>query len=264
MYDFTYHKPASLAEAAQRFKDGKDAVYLAGGHTLLPSMRQRLAAPTDVIDLAGIPALNAIEEKGGQLTIGALARHDEVATSKTVAKFCPALAALAGGIGDAQVRNRGTIGGSLANSDPAADYPAAALGLGAEIVTDSRSIPSDDFFKGMFETALKEGELITAVRFPKPDAAAYAKFPNPASRYAIVGAFVAKVGGSVRVAITGAAPCVFRATAMEEALAANFAPDTLSAIALPEDRMLSDLHASAPYRAHLCTIMAKKATTTLT
>ena len=263
MYDFAYHRPASLKEAAQAFKASKDAVYLAGGHTLLPSMRQRLAAPADVIDLAGVPGLNAIEEKGGALTIGALAKHDEVATSKAVAKFCPALAALAGGIGDAQVRSRGTIGGSLANSDPAADYPAAALGLGAEIVTDSRSIPADDYFKGMFDTALKAGELITAVRFPKPEAAAYAKFPNPASRYAIAGAFVAKIGGAVRVAITGAGPCAFRATAMEKALAEQFASEALDAAPLPEGQLLSDLHASAAYRAHLCTVMAKRAVAAL-
>ena len=263
MYDFTYHKPGSIKEAAKLFSRSKDAVYLAGGHTLLPSMKQRLAAPADVIDLAGIKGLNTIKDASKNLTIGALTKHDEVATSAAVRKGCPALAALAGGIGDAQVRNCGTLGGSVANNDPAADYPAAVLGLGAEISTNARSLAADDFFKGMFTTALKDGELITAISFPKPEAAAYVKFPNPASRYAMVGVFVAKVGGAVRVAITGASPCVFRATAMEDALNASFEPAALDAVQLPEDMMLSDLHASAAYRAHLCTVIAKQAVAAL-
>jgi carbon-monoxide dehydrogenase medium subunit len=259
MYDFNYHKPDSIDEAIQLFLGAEDGIYLAGGHTLLPSMKQRLAAPTDVIDLAGIEGLSGVESVGTDLEIGALTAHDEVATSPVVQSVIPALAELASLIGDAQVRNRGTIGGSVANSDPAADYPAGVLGLGAEIVTNKRSITADDFFTAMFETALEEGELITKIKFPKPEAAAYVKFPNPASRYATVGVFIARTGSGIRVAITGAAPSVFRSTDMEEALSRDFSVEALEGISLDAGEMNSDLHATAEYRAHLCTVMAKRA-----
>lgn len=263
MYSFNYHKPNSLAKAKELFSSCDDPLYLAGGHTLLPSMKQRLRDPSDLIDLAGIVELKSISANKSGVKIGALVTHDAVARSADIARAIPALCRLAGGIGDAQVRNRGTIGGSLANNDPSADYPAAVLGLGATVVTDSREIAADEFFTGMFETALKEGELIKQVNFAVPDAAAYAKFPNPASRYATVGVFVARFGKNVRVAITGASPCVFRATDIEQALASNFAPAALEGIALDPDSMNADLHASAEYRAHLCVVMAKRAVSQL-
>lgn len=263
MYDFNYHKPGSVAEAIKLFAEAEDGLYLAGGHTLIPSMKLRLSAPTDLIDIGNIESLGGVEYSGDTLNVGALARHEEVATSPVVASVIPALGVLASLIGDAQVRNRGTIGGSVANSDPAADYPAAVLGLGAELVTDRRSIAADDFFKGMFETALEEDELLTMLKFPKPDTAAYVKFPNPASRYATVGVFIVRNGTDVRVAITGAAPSVFRAEEMEQALEADFIESALEGILLPEDMMNSDLHASAEYRAHLCTVMAKRAVTSI-
>ena len=259
MYDFNYHKPGSIDEAIQLFLRAEDGIYLAGGHTLLPSMKQRLAAPTDVIDLAGIEGLSGVEDAGADLEIGALTAHDEVATSSVVQSIIPALAELASLIGDAQVRNRGTIGGSVANSDPAAGYPAGVLGLGAEIVTNKRSIAADDFFTAMFETALEEGELLTKIKFPKPEAAAYVKFPNPASRYATVGVFIARTGSGIRVAITGAAPSVFRSTEMEEALTSEFSVEALEGITLDAGEMNNDLHATAKYRAHLCIVMAKRA-----
>lgn len=264
MYTFNYHKPTSLADARALFKDCDDPLYLAGGHTLLPSMKQRLRDPSDLIDLSGITDLSAISVEANQVRIGALTCHDTVARSADVAKAIPALAELASSIGDAQVRNRGTIGGSLANNDPSADYPAAVLGLGATIVTDERHIAADEFFEGMFETALKEGELITAVSFPVPEQAAYVKFPNPASRYATVGVMIARTAAGVRVAITGAAPCVFRATDMEQALTANFSVGALDGITLNADDMNADLHASGEFRAHLCVVMAKRAVERLT
>ena len=259
MYNFNYHRPDSVAKAKALFSDCEDAMYLAGGHTLLPSMKQRLRAPSDLIDLSGIADLNSISADKKAVRIGALVSHDTVARSQDVAKAIPALAQLASNIGDAQVRNRGTIGGSVANDDPSADYPAAVLGLGATIVTDEREIAADDFFRGMFETALANGELITAVSFPVPDNAAYVKFPNPASRYATVGVFIARFGKDVRVAITGAAPSVFRATGMEKALAAKFSADALDDIKLDPDDMNADMHASGEFRANLCVIMAKRA-----
>ncbi len=259
MYDFNYHKPGSVDEAIQLFLGAQDGVYLAGGHTLLPSMKQRLAAPTDVIDLAGIEGLSGVKSVGSDIEIGALTAHDEVANSPVVQSVIPALAELASLIGDAQVRNRGTIGGSVANSDPAADYPAGVLGLGAEIITNKRSITADDFFTAMFETALEEGELIIKIKFSRPKAAAYVKFPNPASRYATVGVFIARTGSGIRVAITGAAPSVFRSTDMEEALTRDFSVEALEDIRLDDGEMNSDLHATAEYRAHLCTVMAKRA-----
>ena len=259
MYDFNYHRPASVAEARSLFDGADDGVYLAGGHTLLPAMKQRLNAPSDLIDLAGVTELRAIGEESGSLVVGALSTHDSVATSDVVRRAIPALAALAGGIGDAQVRNRGTMGGSVANADPAADYPAGVLGLGATVRTDQREIAADDFFTGMFETALNPGELITSIAFPLVEAAAYVKFPNPASRYATVGAFVSRHGGNVRVAVTGASPSAFRMTAMEEALAADFTVAAIEGIRPDVHHMNEDMHASAQYRAHLVGVMVGRA-----
>jgi carbon-monoxide dehydrogenase medium subunit len=259
MYSFAYHKPSSLDEAARLFTGASDPRYLAGGHTLLPSMRLRLAGPSDLVDLGGIAELKGIKAEGGGVRIGAGTCHNAVAGSKEVKSAIPALAQLAGGIGDFQVRNRGTIGGSIANNDPGADYPAAVLGLGATVHTNKRDIAADDYFKGLFETALADGEIVTAVSFPTPKRAGYAKFPNPASRYAIVGVFVAETDGGVRVAVTGAGPCVFRQAEMEKALGGSFSADALAGIAVAEDDLNSDIHAGADYRAHLVTVMAKRA-----
>lgn len=257
MYDFNYHRPASAADAAAARKAAADGVYLAGGMTLLPTLKQRLARSSDVVDLAAA-GLAGISRDGDAITIGAMSTHDSVATSSEVQSAIPALAALAGGIGDPQVRNRGTIGGSIANADPAADYPAAVLGLNATVHTDRRDIKADDFFTGMFETALDDGELITKVTFPVPAAAAYAKFANPASRYAIVGVMAAKTDGEIRVAVTGAAGSAFRATAMERALAGDFSAAALDGVSVDADYN-SDIHASAEYRRHLVGVMAKRA-----
>jgi carbon-monoxide dehydrogenase medium subunit len=258
MYEFNYHKPASLADAAKLLGD-EDAKLVAGGMTLVPTLKLRLAKPSDLVDLAAIGGLTGITEDGGGLTIGAMTRHAEVQRSAVVKRVIPALAALAGLIGDPAVRNRGTIGGSIANNDPAADYPSAVLGLGATVVTSKREIAGDDFFTGMFETALGQDEIVTAVKFPKPQAAAYQKFKNPASRYAIVGVFVARTASGVRVAVTGAGPCVFRVPEMEAALAKSFTPDAIKDIAIPDDGLNSDIHASAEYRAHLVNVMARRA-----
>jgi len=257
MYNFNYHKPQSLADAA-KLGAGEEAKFLAGGMTLIPTLKQRLAKPSDLVDLAKIAELKGIKRDGNAIVIGAMTRHVEVATSD-VAKAIPALAHLAEGIGDPQVRNRGTIGGSIANNDPAADYPSAVLALGATVVTNTRKIAADDFFKGMFETALAPDEIVTAVSFPIPEKAGYSKFPNPASRYAIVGVFVAKTGSGVRVAVTGAAPCVFRQKDMEAALAKSFTPEAVAAIKQPASGLNSDIHASAEYRAHLVNVMARRA-----
>ncbi|QQS12432.1 MAG: FAD binding domain-containing protein [Rhodospirillales bacterium] len=260
MYDFAYHKAGSVADAAAALKKaGGEGKLMAGGMTLIPTLKQRLARPSDVVDLAGAAELRGIKVDGSTVTIGAMARHAEVAASAEVAKAIPALAALAGGIGDGQVRNRGTIGGSIANNDPAADYPAAALALGATIKTNERSIAADDFFKGLFETALKDGEIVVSVSFPVAKKAAYMKFPNPASRYAMVGVFVAQTAGGPRVAVTGAGPGVFRVKAMEEALAKSWSADAVAGIKVPASGMNTDIHASAEYRAHLVTVMAKRA-----
>src|SRR5881397_991330 len=259
MYQTTYHRPSTVDEAAGLFAKGSDAKYLAGGHTLIPVMKQRLAAPSDVIDLGKIKELIGIEPTGDGIMIKAATTHYDVASSGTVQKAIPALSYLASLIGDPAVRHRGTIGGSLANNDPAADYPAAVLALGATVVTNKRKIAADEFFKGMYETALQKGEIITSVSFPVPKRAAYMKFKNPASRYAIVGVFVADSGTGVRVAVTGAAASVFRVAAMEKALAAKFAPESVANIAVPEKGLNSDLHAKADYRAHLITVMARRA-----
>ena len=259
MYEFNYHKAGSVADAAAKVSGADDGVLMAGGMTLIPTMKQRLAMPSDVVDLAGAGDLVGISVANSVVSIGAMTTHAAVAASAEVQNAIPALAKLAGGIGDPAVRNRGTIGGSIANNDPAADYPAAVVGLGATVVTNQREIAGDDFFTGMFETALEEGEIIVRVDFPVPAKAAYSKFPNPASRYAIVGVLVAKTGGGVRVAVTGAGACAFRAAAMEDALNGNFSPSALDGISIDDSDLNSDIHASAEYRAHLVGVMAKRA-----
>ncbi len=259
MYNFEYRKAGSVDEAAAIVGGDDEAKLLAGGMTYIPTLKQRLAAPSTVVDLNGIGGLDGIEVAGDTVRIGAMARHAAVAASAEVAAAIPALADLAGHIGDPQVRNRGTLGGSIANNDPAADYPAALVGLGATVHTNRRDIAADDFFTGLFETALEQDEIVTAVSFPKAAKAAYMKFPNPASRYAIAGVFVAQAADGVRVAVTGAGPCVFRVAAMESALAANWSADAVAGIAVDADGMNEDIHASAEYRAHLVTVMAKRA-----
>jgi len=259
MYAFDYHRPGSLEEATRLFGAADDPQFLAGGQTIIPVLKQRLAMPSDVIDLAGIPGLDTIEATPAAVTIGAMTSHAAVAASRAVRDAIPALAALAKGIGDPAVRNRGTIGGSIANNDPAADYPAALLALAATVHTATRSIAADAFFTGMFETALEEGEIIARVEFPVPEKAAYVKFANEASRYALAGVFVAKRGDEVRVAVTGAGPCVFRVPAMEAALSRSFAPGALEGIEVDADGLNGDIHASASYRAHLVGVLARRA-----
>lgn len=260
MYEFEHHKPASVADAVSALKGADDGKLLAGGQTMIPTLKQRLASPSDLIDLSGIGELKGISVGGGTVTIGAMTKHAEVAASKDVKSAIPALAELADNIGDAQVRNMGTIGGSVANNDPAADYPSACLALGATIHTSKREIAADDFFTGMFETALDEDEIITKISFPVPKKAAYEKFPNPASRYALVGVFVAQTGSGVRVAVTGAGQNgVFRVPEMESALGGNFSADAVAGIKVSESDLNADIHASAAYRAHLITVMAKRA-----
>lgn len=259
MYEFQYHRPASLADAAKAIKAAEDGKLMAGGMTLIPTLKQRLARPSDVVDLGGLKDLRGIKVSGGTVTIGALTPHGDVAASAEVAKAIPALAHLADGIGDPQVRNRGTIGGSIANADPAADYPAAIVGLNATIETNERKIPADQFFKGLFETALNPGEIVTAVSFPVPEKAGYQKFPNPASRYAVVGVMVAKTAQGVRVAVTGAGPSVFRSKELEAALTKSWAPSAIDGVKMSASGLNSDIHASAEYRAHLIGVMAKRA-----
>ncbi len=259
MYNFAYHRPRTLAEATQLLAANEDAKLLAGGQTFIPTLKQRLAQPSDLVDLSAIAELRGIREEGGGLTIGAMTPHAEVAGSDLVRRVVPALADLAETIGDPQVRNLGTLGGSISNNDPAADYPAGLVALGATVRTSKREIAAEDFFTGMFETALAEDEIVTAVHFPKPEKAAYAKFPNPASRYAIVGVFVARTADGVRVAVTGAGPCVFRARELENALSADFAPEAVEGVSVSADGLNEDIHASAEYRAHLIKVMAKRA-----
>jgi carbon-monoxide dehydrogenase medium subunit len=260
MHAFEYHRPSSTKDALALGSNKEEARYLAGGQSLVQAMKLRLSSPSDLIDLGTIKELVGIKVSGNAVEIGAMTRHADAAGSKDVQKAIPALAMLAGIIGDRQVRHMGTIGGSLANSDPAADYPAAVLGLGATITTNKRKIEADKYFKGLFETALEPGELITSVSFPVPKRAAYMKFKNPASRFALVGVFVADFGaGKVRVAVTGAGPCAFRQAEMEKALASKFAPDAVASIKVKQDGLNNDLHASPEYRAHLITVMAKRA-----
>jgi aerobic carbon-monoxide dehydrogenase medium subunit len=259
MYDFSFHRPADLA-SAEGFLKADDAKLLAGGQTLIPTLKQRLAAPKHLVDLSRIDKLAGIERKGRSVEIGAMTRHADVAASAVVEKAIPSLAALAAEIGDPAVRNRGTIGGSIANNDPSADYPAACLALAATIVTNKREISADDFFTGLFETALEPDEIVVKVRFPIPVQAAYVKFPNPASRYALVGVFVAKENDGVRVAVTGASESgVFRMTAMERVLAKKFSAKALEGIKVDAKGMIADLHGPAEYRAHLVGVMARRA-----
>jgi len=260
MYDFSYHRPSSVRQAVNLLNKIQDAKLLAGGQTLIPTMKQRLASPANLIDLSLVEELVGIELKGRSLDIGAMTRHADVATSEAVQANLPALGALAGKIGDPHVRHMGTIGGSLANNDPNADYPAAVLGMGATIVTNKRKIAADEFFTGLFETALEADEIITRVSFPLVKKAAYVKFPNPASRYALVGVFVAKRGSDVRVAVTGAgASGVFRVKAFEEALEKRFAAKSLDGLTVPAEGLSSDIHGSAEYRAHLIGVLARRA-----
>jgi carbon-monoxide dehydrogenase medium subunit len=260
MYNFTYHRASGLRQAQNLLGKLEDPKLLAGGMTLLPTMKMRLASPANLIDLDRVEGLSGIEVKGRSLVIGALARHAEVANSATVGEAIPALAELAGLIGDPAVRHRGTLGGSVANNDPNADYPAACLALAATIVTTKRKIPADEFFKGLFETALEPDEIVTKVSFPIPKKAAYQKFRNPASRYALVGVFVAKRPSEIRVAVTGAGSSgVFRVTAFEEALKKRFSPKVLEGLSVPADGMSSDIHGSAEYRAHLIGVLARRA-----
>ena len=259
MNPFAFHRPASVASAVQLRAARPEASYLAGGQSMLPAMKLGLAAPSDLIDLALLPGANGITLESGSLRIGAMTAHAVVAASAEVQKRLPALAALADGIGDPAVRTRGTLGGSLANNDPAACYPAAVLGLDATVHTDRRQIAADDFFLGLYETALQPGELITAVSFPQPQRAAYAKFKQPASRFALVGVFVSQGPQGTRVAVTGAGPCAFRASALEAALSKSFTAQALDGVRVPADGLNSDLHGSAAYRAHLITVLAKRA-----
>lgn len=259
MYQFNYVKAKSLQEAAKLLAGNAEAKLLAGGMTLLPTLKQRLARPSHLVDIAGLPELRKIVAKGGRLVIGAGAKHAEIAASPVVKKAMPALAALAAAIGDPQVRNRGTIGGSVANNDPAADYPAAVLGLGATVVTTKREIPADAFFTGLFTTALEAGEIILRVEFPLPKRAAYAKFPHPASGYAMAGVFVSQAAAGVRVAVTGAGPGVFRWREAEAALAKSLKPAALEGLKLDSRDFNSDIHADRDYRENLVRVMAKRA-----
>ena len=260
MYAFNYLRPADVAAATAALTG--ESRYLAGGQSLVQSMKLRLASADNLVDLGGIASLAGITVDAQGVTIGAMTTHAQVATSAEVRQAIPALAALAGGIGDTQVRNMGTIGGSVANADPAADYPAALLGLGATVQTDKRRIAADAFFKGLYETALEPGELITAVQFPRAAKAAYVKFKQPASRFALVGVFVSQGAGGVRVAVTGAKACAYRDAALEAALARSFTPEAVKAIKVSADGMNADLHASVEYRAAMVSVMAARAVAT--
>lgn len=259
MSAIAYHRPASVAAAAKLAQGDPEARILAGGQSLLPSMKLGLLAPSAFIDLGTVAELRGIRVDRKSITIGAMTTHAAVAASPEIVAAIPSLAKLADGIGDPQVRNRGTIGGSLANSDPAADYPAAVLALNATIRTNRRALPADGFFKGLFETALAAGEIITAVEFPVPGRGAYLKFRQPASRFALVGVFVAQTSSGVRVAVTGAGPCAFRVEALEDALTRRFAPQACEGITIPADTLNTDIHASAEYRAHLIAVLAQRA-----
>lgn len=260
MYEFKYHRPGSVRQAANLLAKNEDAKLIAGGHTLVPVMKQRLAAPPHLVDLSHIEGLDGIEMKGRSLVIGALAKHADVAGSAIVGESLPALAELAALIGDPAVRHKGTIGGSLANNDPTADYPAACLALGATIVTNKRKLKPEEFFQGLFTTALEADEIITKVAFPIPKKAAYVKFRNQASRYALVGVFVARLPSGVRVTVTGAGgDGVFRVAAFEEALQKSFRGKALDGLSVSADGLNSDLHGSADYRAHLIGVLAKRA-----
>ena len=259
MKDFAFHRPTTVKDAVALVRDREGAKFLAGGQSFLPVLKLELAEPSDVVSLAQLKELRDIRVDGDKLLIGALVSHDQVHRSPEVVRAIPALATLAGGIGDAQVRNRGTLGGSVAHADPAADYPAALVGLGATVITDRRSIAAEDFFTGLFATALEHGELVTAVAFPIPRRAAYAKFAHRASKYALVGVMIADTPAGLRVAVTGAAAKVFRVPGYEAALGKQLAAKALDGVALPAIELNSDAEASADYRAHLIGVMAKRA-----
>jgi carbon-monoxide dehydrogenase medium subunit len=263
MNPFAHHRPDSVAQAQAAFSGSDDARFLAGGQSLLPAMKFGLSAPADLIDLGRVPGLSGVTQEGPLLRIGAMTRHADVASSPLVRAALPALAQLADGIGDPAVRHRGTIGGSLGLNDPAACYPAAVLGLGATIRTDRREIAADDFFTGLYETALAPGELIVSVDFPVPQQAAWVKFKQPASRFSLVGVFVSRSTAGVRVAVTGAAPCVFRASAFEAALTKSASPQSCEGITVDPAGLNTDLHASAAYRAHLIGVLVRRAVAAL-
>jgi carbon-monoxide dehydrogenase medium subunit len=260
MYDVHYHRPASLEDALNLLAGADEPKILSGGQTLLPTMKQHLAAPSDLVDVRKIPGMKGVRVDGGHLVIGAATTHAEVAGNADVLRHIPSLACLAAGIGDPAVRHLGTIGGSIANNDPAADYPSAVLALNGTVVTNKREIAAEDFFQGMFATALEDGEIITAVKFAPPKRGGYSKFRNPASRYAMVGVYVADTASGVRVAVTGAGENgVFRHGGLEAALKANFAPEAVDGVSVSADGLLSDIHGDAGYRAHLVKVMAKRA-----
>jgi len=259
MYPFNYQRAESLDDAKALLGAGDDPKLVAGGQTLIPTLKQRLAMPSDLVDIGRLADLRGIEVQGDLLVIGAGETHANVAASDVARQAIPGLAVLAGQIGDPHVRHRGTLGGSVANNDPAADYPAALVALDATVHTTEREVAAADFFTGMFETALADNEIVTKVSFSVPEKSAYVKFPNPASRYAMAGVFVAKGSGGVRVAVTGAGPCVFRVSEMEQALEGNFSAEVIAGIKVPADGLNTDLHASAEYRAHLIGVMAKRA-----
>ena len=264
MYPTKYHKPASIADAVAALNGAEEAMLLSGGQTLLATMKQHLAGPSDLVDIRGIDGLSGISVNGNELTIGATTTHAEVAGNADVRRLCPALADLASGIGDTAVRNMGTIGGSIANNDPAADYPAGLLALSATIVTNAREISVDDFFEGLFSTSLDEGEIITAVRVPAPSKAAYAKFPQPASLFALVGVFVAESSSGVRVAVTGAGEDgVFRHAGLEAALGGGMNGASIDGVSVSDDGLISDIHGASDYRAHLIAVMAKRAVSSM-
>jgi carbon-monoxide dehydrogenase medium subunit len=263
MYDFTYHRPSTLAEAAGILAGNPESKILAGGQTLIPTLTQRLARPSDLVDLSRVGELDGMAKRGDAIVIGAMTRHAEVNASAEVNRSIPGLAHLAGRIGDAQVRNLGTLGGSIANADPAADYPAAVLALNATIRTNKREIAADAFFLGLFTTALEPDEIIVSVAFPVPEKSAYAKMPQQASRFALAGVFVARSNESVRVAVTGAGPAAFRAGDIEKALGRSFAPAAIDGVAVPAAGLNDDLHASRDYRAHLIRVLAKRAVTAM-
>ncbi|TPG08457.1 xanthine dehydrogenase family protein subunit M [Sphingomonas oligophenolica] len=260
MYPFAYRRPTTLAEARAMFANGEDAAFLSGGHTLLPTMKQRLASPSDLVDLTGIAELSGIEEVPGGILVRGATTHATVAASPIIGALIPALAGLAGSIADRHVRHRGTIGGSVANNDPAADYPAAVLAMNAVVITDRRRIAADDYFTGLYETAREPDEIVTGVLFARSRSAGYAKFRNPASRYALAGVMVARVDDRVRVAVTGAySTGVTRVTAFEEALDADFRAGALDALVVDPALLLSDPAADAEYRANLIKVLARRA-----
>lgn len=264
MREFGYHRPKDVAAAAAAVRGAAEGKLLAGGMTLLPTLKHRLASPSDLIDLSAIPGIVGVKVEGREVVIGAMTCHADVAANADLRKAIPALSDLAGGIADPAVRHRGTIGGSIANADPAADYPAGVVGLNAKVVTSERTIAADQFFTGFFTTALNPGEIITSVRFPIPDKAAYVKLRHPASGYAVVGVMVSQTGGQVRVAVTGAGPSVFRVAAMEQALAKRFVADAIAGIAVPSADLMGDIHCSAEYRADMVSVMARRAVKKIT